>query len=64
MYFGHSDSGVTQPDKGKKEAKGNPKVEFNISQPSPSRSGSIGGTKMVDHEDHAEGTNENQVHEE
>ena len=58
---GHIDSGVTPTKKGKKEAKGDWKVKFNISQPSPSRSSLIEGTTMVDHEDHAEGSGENQV---
>lgn len=64
MDSGHSDLGVTQSYKGKKEAKGDWKFQFKISQPSPSRSGSIGGTTMADHEDHAEWTSENHVHEE
>lgn len=64
MDSGNNDLGVKQPETGKKEAKGDIKFEFKISQPSPSRSGPIGGTTMVDHEDHVEGTGENQINEE
>lgn len=40
---GNSDSGVTQPKKGKKEANDDRKVQFSISQPSSNRSGLNGG---------------------
>ena len=61
---GNNHSGVTQNKKVKKEANSDQKFQFNNNQPSSSGSGPIGGTTMVDHEDHAEGSRENQVNDE
>ena len=62
MDSGDSISGVTQPKKGKKETIGAPNTNLSHSQPSHfSGSGSTRGTKIAEHEDHAEGTGENQV---
>lgn len=58
LDLGNSSPGVTQPTKGNKE------TIRTHSQPSQLlESSSIRGTKMVYHEDHAEGTGENQVNE-
>lgn len=62
---GNSSLGVTQPKKEKKETIGDQKANLNYSKHYDYvRSGSIGGTKMKENEDHVEGTTENQVNEE
>ena len=59
LGFGNSGPGVTQPKKGKK---GTIRTHSQPSQ--PVERNSCGIKTMVDQEDHAEGTSENQVNEE